>query len=61
MKNNKKDKSFFRNKLAKFIRNKRLYGYSNRSINYMIKGYCQGWLDLSDKCDEIFGFEKKED
>lgn len=48
----KKERSPFRNALAKFIRNQRKYR-SNEAIKEMINPFCLGWKSFGDEIDRI--------
>lgn len=49
----KKEKSVFREALAKFIKVKRKCGYSNEVIKSLVMSFCSGWTALSDEFDKV--------
>jgi hypothetical protein len=48
-----KEKSVFRDAVAKFIRDHRRWKYSNKDIRPLVVAFCDGWTALSDEMDKI--------
>lgn len=49
----KKEKSVFRDAVAKFIRTRRNWGYSNKELRPLVVAFCDGWKALGDEMDKV--------
>ena len=49
----KKEKSVFRDAVAKFIWYQRAISVSNKDIRPLVVAFCNGWTALSDEFDKV--------